>query len=683
MSKLAFQNITLTGFHQGSITFKEDRVEWANKYSNNKEILANTINKIKWSVYGSRGYLKFYIKNNDKGEHQKPQQFDGFNGSDFASIYTYISDLYKIKVDTPKAHSGGGNYGNIVFEGNSLLMKSVVVDKDNEEHLVPGWEIGLDNISLCVVPTSNRNEMEIQFKDNDNTDREEDNVAQITFHFPKNDDEESDPENSDGEEKESKLTAAELMKNTIMDSGILNNTGEKVIVEFTKDQGNFVTPRGKYSIQMTPTHMLMNGVQYFYKIKYEEINSLFLLPKPDGGRISFVISLDKPIRQGTQKYQHLVLETHKLDHTIGINLTEEEIADKYDGQLATEMTMPMSSLIAKIFKVLSNTKVFVPKASKGAGDSSGFVSSRDNSCIRCSLKANEGLLYPLAKSFIFIHKPTLFIKFEDVESVDFKRMEASNSATRNFDMTITVKAGSSDNKDKDYTFSAIDKSEYNYIFDFLSAKNMNILTAKIAIDSRGRVKDNSALSDLLGDEEGSDSDEDDGDYEGGKSSGSENDSDDSGSNSGSGSESDSDKNKKESKKSSSSSGKKRSVKEVEKKSSGKPSKKAKKVKDKNAPKKNLSGFFFFSASQRKIIKEEHPEFAITDIARELGVRWKALSEEDKIPYQKQADEDKIRYATENAAYTKTKRGISQADGSDDSDNNKDNASGDDNDAGSD
>jgi structure-specific recognition protein 1 len=673
MSKLSFQNITLTGFHQGSITFREDRVEWANKWNNNKEILANTINKIKWNVYGIRGYLKFYINNNDKDEIQKPQQFDGFSKSDFDSINNYILDLYKIKVDTSKAHSGGGNYGDVVFEGNSLLMKSVIIDKDNEEHLVPGWEMGLDNISLCVVPTSNRNEMEVQFKDNDNTESKEDTVAQITFHFPKNDEEESDEENSDDEEKEFKMTAAELMKSTILDSGILDSSGEKVIVEFTKDQGNFVTPRGKYSIQMTSTHMLMNGAQYFYKIKYEEINSLFLLPKPDGGRISFVISLDKPIRQGTQKYQHLVLETHKLDHTMSINLTEEEIAEKYDGQLATEMTMPMSSVIAKIFKVLSNTKVFVPKSSKGAGDSSGFISSRDNSCIRCSLKANEGLLYPLAKSFIFIHKPTLFIKFEDVESVDFKRMEAGNSATRNFDMTISVKSGSG-HDGKDYTFSSIDKSEYNYMFDFLTAKNMNILTAKINIDSRGRVRDSGALSELLGNEDDADSDEDDDDYEGGKSSGSENDSDDSGSDN-SGSDSDSDNNRKQSKKSSSSS-KKRSVKEVEKKSSGKPSKKAKKVKDKNAPKRNLSGFFFFSGTQRKIIKEEHPEFAITDIARELGVRWKALTEEEKIPFQKQADEDKIRYTKEMADYKAKSKTQTDGNDSDDSDNkmnDKDNA----------
>jgi structure-specific recognition protein 1 len=170
---------------------------------------------------------------------------------------------------------------------------------------------------------------------------------------------------------------------------------------------------------MTSNYMHMQGAQYAYKIKYEDINSLFLLPKLDGGRMAFVIALEKPIRQGNQKYQNLVLETHKLEHTMQINLSEDEIAKTYDGQLTQEMTMPMSSLIAKIFKVLSQKKVFIPKQ---------FVSARDAFAVRCSIKANDGLLYPLAKAFIFINKPCIIIKFEDIDFVEFRRFEpAANS----------------------------------------------------------------------------------------------------------------------------------------------------------------------------------------------------------------------------------------------------------------
>ncbi len=109
---------------------------------------------------------------------------------------------------------------------------------------------------------------------------------------------------------------------------------------------------------MTATYLRMAGAQYDYKIMYSDIQSLFLLPKPGGIRMAFVISLLKPIRQGNQKYQHLVLETHNLEETVAVNLTEEEIAAKYDGQLtAKEMKMPLCNLVAKIFKVLSQNTV--------------------------------------------------------------------------------------------------------------------------------------------------------------------------------------------------------------------------------------------------------------------------------------------------------------------------------------
>jgi structure-specific recognition protein 1 len=35
--------------------------------------------------------------------------------------------------------------------------------------------------------------------------------------------------------------------------------------------------------------------------------------------------------------------------------------------------------------------------------------------------ASEGHLYPLNKSFIFIHKPTKVIGFDEIECVEFQR----------------------------------------------------------------------------------------------------------------------------------------------------------------------------------------------------------------------------------------------------------------------
>ena len=233
----------------------------------------------------------------------------------------------------------GTNYGALTLDQTALVMTSAIASNKNI------FTMKLDNASLCVVPMNNKDELEVHFHEREDGDREEDCLVQMTLHFPGVDDDEAE------------LTTAESMKQSILDCGVLRSTTGDIIAEFSKDQGNFVTPRGKYGIQMTADYMHMQGAQYSYKIKYTDISSLYLLPKLDGGREAFIIGLEKPIRQGNQKYQNLVMETHKIEHTMTINLTEEEIRDKYDGQLSVEMTMPTSHLIAKIFKVLSKVPV--------------------------------------------------------------------------------------------------------------------------------------------------------------------------------------------------------------------------------------------------------------------------------------------------------------------------------------
>lgn len=67
------------------------------------------------------------------------------------------------------------------------------------------------------------------------------------------------------------------------------------------------------SFNLSPAgHICPHPHRYDYKIQYNDISKLFLLEKPDERYVAFVVSLDKPIRQGQQKYQHLVLRTTKV-----------------------------------------------------------------------------------------------------------------------------------------------------------------------------------------------------------------------------------------------------------------------------------------------------------------------------------------------------------------------------------
>lgn len=85
--------------------------------------------------------------------------------------------------------------------------------------------------------------------------------------------------------------------------------------------------------------------------------------------------------------------------------------------------------------------------------------------IGCSFKAAAGYLYPLERGFIYVHKPPIHIRFEEVSSVNFAR---SGGSTRTFDFEVELKSGTV------HTFSSIEKEEYSKLFDFITAKKLHV-----------------------------------------------------------------------------------------------------------------------------------------------------------------------------------------------------------------
>lgn len=61
-----------------------------------------------------------------------------------------------------------------------------------------------------------------------------------------------------------------------------------------------------------------------------------------------------------------------------------------------------------------------------------------------------------------------------------------------------------------------------------------------------------------------------------------------------------------------------------------PDKKRKRAKkDPNAPKIPMSSYLCYSRSARAQIKQEHPEMPNGDIVKEMGRRWKLLTEKER------------------------------------------------------
>lgn len=129
----------------------------------------------------------------------------------------------------------GCSYGDVSISDNQVVVTSVVSKRTV-------FDFKLDTVAQCVVPANNRDDVEIQFLESEKVDKNshEDTLVQMTFHFP----------TGLEEEDEEGASAAEVFQRKVMDTGVIRSITGDIIAEFSKEQGNFVTPRGKYAIQV-------------------------------------------------------------------------------------------------------------------------------------------------------------------------------------------------------------------------------------------------------------------------------------------------------------------------------------------------------------------------------------------------------------------------------------------------
>jgi structure-specific recognition protein 1 len=150
----------------------------------------------------------------------------------------------------------------------------------------------------------------------------------------------------------------------------------------------------------------------------------------------------------------------------------ELLKEKYSGKLQAHYESPLHAVVAQIFRGLTGKKVVTPSKDfvryKSAAISSSpsikfthkqFIppfnkigeaykgatprinSHHQQSGVKCSIKANEGHLYCLDKSFMFVPKPATYIAFDNVSSITMSRVGGALAASRTFDITITLKGG--------------------------------------------------------------------------------------------------------------------------------------------------------------------------------------------------------------------------------------------------
>ncbi|VDP14362.1 unnamed protein product, partial [Soboliphyme baturini] len=350
--------------------------------------------------------------------------------------------------------------------------------------------------------------------------------------------------------------------------------------------------------------------------------------------------LDPPIKQGQTRYHFLIFEFLKDEQIeLEIGLPEGPLGEKYASQLEKEMKGAVYEVVSRIMKTLVNKRITVPGS---------FLGHSGSPAISCAYKSAAGFLYPLEKGFMYVHKPPLHIRLEEISCVNFERSDVS---TRSFDFEIETKMGPS------YTFTSIEKDEYGKLYEFVTNKHLRISNVGKRTET---VPTEDCFEGSSDEEEERDhyaeklkreaaereknandtSDEDDSDY---KEDDAEMGSDDESSSSSS-SESEEEAVSAEEEKD-----KKKVKKEVKRKHRVRK-KKTRIPKDPAAPKKPQSAYFLWFNEIRSNIKE--PGMTVGEVAKKAGEMWKEMK--DKSKWEKLAEEDRKRYKHAMDTYKQSK-----------------------------
>ncbi|XP_017148661.2 FACT complex subunit Ssrp1 [Drosophila miranda] len=549
-------------------------------------------------------------------------RFTGFRDSEHEKLGKFIKDAYSQEMVEKEMCVKGWNWGTARFMGSVLSF-----DKDSKTI----FEVPLSNVSQCVT---GKNEVTLEYHQNDDATV---GLLEMRFHIPAVESADDDP-------------VEKFHQNVMSKASVISASGESIAI-FREIQ--ILTPRGRYDIKIFSTFFQLHGKTFDYKIPMDSVLRLFMLPHKDSRQMFFVLSLDPPIKQGQTRYHYLVLLfAPDEETTIELPFSEAELRDKYEGKLEKELSGPVYEVMGKVMKVLIGRKITGP---------GNFIGHSGTAAVGCSYKAAAGYLYPLERGFIYIHKPPLHIRFEEISSVNFAR---SGGSTRSFDFEVTLKNGTV------HIFSSIEKEEYAKLFDFITQKKLHVSNMgkdKSGYkdvdfgDSDNENEPDAYLARLKAEAREKEEEDDDGDDSDGEStdedfkpnenesdvaeeydSNVEDDSDDDSDASGGGGDGGTDGSPKKKHKEKKNEKKEKTHQEKEK------IKKPTKKKDTGKPKRGTSAFMLWLNDTRESIKRENPGIKVTEIAKKGGEMWKELK--DKSKWEEAANKDKIRYQEEMRNY---------------------------------
>ena len=364
----------------------------------------------------------------------------------------------------------GLNWGSYSLSENEMAFKNNTKD---------WFKIPFNSLSN-VQQGTNKNEITLEFnKDDDNNN--DSAICELRLYVPdqeikqekqkekkkkneknegeQNEEKEENEENEVEEDEENKIkkTRGELLKEEIIKlAGIGSISGS--IAHIPEIQT--IIPRGKFDLFFLKNSLKIHGQSHNYKTDIKNIVKVFLVPKVDGHFSFLILKLRSPLTQGNTFYPFVIFQIkpeNEIKVEIQIPEDDEEIEKKME-EFQNPLEGKTIDIIAKLFNKIVNKSLIVP--------TKNFIFTK-GPFIKCSYKANDGVLYFLEKSILFVHKPVLDIEHENIKEIELARVHESGIQQRSFDMTIKLKKDS-------YQFSGLDREEMDKLQEYINAKKIKL-----------------------------------------------------------------------------------------------------------------------------------------------------------------------------------------------------------------
>ena len=324
------------------------------------------------------------------------------------------------------------------------ILKDLEVDKNSVKGVYndqPVFELPSKLIQNCSII---KNELVLEFNDS-NPDADADFLTEMRLYV-----------HQQAEEND----VIEALDKKIRDNIALDDKSDDFLVLLPDLP--FAVPRGKYTADLCRRSIKLHGSSYNYNISFKNITKAFLLLMPDKQNVCFVMGFDKPLRQGQTVYKFAIIQ-FRVDQEVEFELKpEEDTLKRIDPSLEKQMGGKYYEVFSKLFKAVSGINIIIP---------SEFKTSKDENAIKCSKGAKQGYLFVMSKSLLFIFKPVIHIKFEDIARVEFHRI-TNTMSNRNFDIEIITKDG------QNMLFSDIDKADSDAIMNLFTSNKIMVTTAK-------------------------------------------------------------------------------------------------------------------------------------------------------------------------------------------------------------